>query len=133
MTGERGHAFPRDDRGSAVAEFVLVAAMLLALFLAVVQLGLALHVRNTLVAAAAEGARLGAAADRGPEDAAARTRELIAEALSERFAGAVSAVEVDGPAGRVIEVDVRATLPVVGFAGPARALAVQGHALEESR
>jgi Flp pilus assembly protein TadG len=126
---ERG----RGDRGSAVAEFVMVAAMLLALFLAVVQLGLALHVRNTLVAAAAEGARLGASADRGPEDAAARTRELITEALSERFAGAVSAVEVDGPAGPVIEVEVRASLPVVGFAGPARTLTVQGHALEESQ
>ncbi len=133
MTGERGPCVESGDRGSAIAEFVMVAAMLLALFLAVVQLGLALHVRNTLVAAAAEGARLGASADRGPEDAAARTRELIAEALSERFAGGVSAVEVDGPAGPVIEVEVRATLPVVGFAGPARALAVQGHALEESR
>jgi Flp pilus assembly protein TadG len=116
-----------------VAEFVLVAAMLVALFLAVVQLGLALHVRNTLVAAAAEGARLGAAADRGPADAEARTRELIAAALSDRFAGGVSAAQVDSPAGPVIEVEVRATLPVVGFAGPPRSLAVQGHALEESR
>ena len=111
----------------------MVSAMLLALFLAVVQLGLALHVRNTLVAAAAEGARLGAAADRGPNDAAERTRQLIGEALSERFAGGVTAAEVDSPAGPVVQVEVRATLPVVGFAGPARALTVQGHALEEAR
>ena len=97
------------------------------------QLGLALHVRNTLVAAAAEGARLGAAADRSPDDAAERTRQLIGEALSERFAGGVTAAEVDSPAGPVVQVEVRATLPVVGFAGPARALTVQGHALEEDR
>ena len=129
MTRQRGRA----DHGSAIAEFVMVSAMLLALFLAVVQLGLALHVRNTLVAAAAEGARLGAAADRSPDDAAERTRQLIGEALAERFAGGVTAAEVDSPAGPVVQVEVRATLPVVGFAGPARALTVQGHALEEAR
>ena len=41
---------PRDD-GAAVVEFVLVGVLLTALFLALVQLGLALHVRNTLQAA----------------------------------------------------------------------------------
>ena len=46
-----------DDGGSAVVDFTLVGILLTFLFLALLQLGLALHVRNTLVASAAEGAR----------------------------------------------------------------------------
>ena len=46
-----------DDDGSAVVDFTLVGILLTFLFLALLQLGLALHVRNTLVASAAEGAR----------------------------------------------------------------------------
>lgn len=43
-----------------MVDFVLVSVLLTALFLAVVQLALALHVRTTLQACAAEGARYGA-------------------------------------------------------------------------
>ncbi|MDQ2661335.1 MAG: pilus assembly protein, partial [Actinomycetota bacterium] len=50
----------RDERGSAVAEFTLVGILLTVLALAVVQLALALHVRNTMLDAAAEGARYAA-------------------------------------------------------------------------
>ncbi|WP_414172598.1 TadE/TadG family type IV pilus assembly protein [Clavibacter tessellarius] len=45
----------RDDRGSAPAEFVMVGALLVVLALSVVQLALALHVRTTVLDAAAEG------------------------------------------------------------------------------
>ena len=40
------------DQGSAVVDFVLVMMILVPLFLGIIQLGLVLHVRNTLVAAA---------------------------------------------------------------------------------
>src|SRR5690606_21916566 len=70
-----------DDRGSAVVEFVLVSGMLVLLVLAVLQLGLALHVRNALIAAAGEGARFAALADTGPEEGADRTRELVTASL----------------------------------------------------
>ncbi|BDZ44332.1 TadE/TadG family type IV pilus assembly protein [Naasia aerilata] len=43
------------DEGSAPVEFVLVGALLTLLVLSVLQLGLALHVRNTVTDAAAEG------------------------------------------------------------------------------
>ena len=46
-----------DERGSAVAEFTMVAGLLVALVLSVMQLALALHVRATVADAAAEGAR----------------------------------------------------------------------------
>lgn len=56
----------RRDRGSAVAEFVMVSALVVVLGMGVFQLGLVVHVRNTLIAAAAEGARFGARADAAP-------------------------------------------------------------------
>lgn len=122
---------PAGDAGSAPVDFVLVGILLTALFLALLQLGLFLHVRNVLVASASEGARYGANADREPTDGEQRTRELIATALSSRFAGDVSAgVEsVDGAA--VVVVSVRSTLPVFAWLGPAGSLVVSGHAYRE--
>lgn len=122
----------QEDRGSAVVEFTLVGVLLTFLFLALVQLGLALHVRNTLVASAAEGARYGANADRDPAAGAAVTRRLIRDSLADSFADGVTAgVEtVDGM--QTVYVQVQATLPVVGLLGPPRAIRVRGHALEEA-
>lgn len=51
------------ERGSAVADFVMVGGLLTALTLAIVQLTLVLHVRNVLVDATASGARYGTLAD----------------------------------------------------------------------
>lgn len=119
------------ERGAAVVEFVLVATLLTVLFLGVVQVGLALYVRNTLVACASAGARYGADADRDPSDAAVQTRLLISRSLSSRYASSVSSgLEYRGGAAIVV-VRVRAPLPVVGMVGPAGALTVRGHALRE--
>lgn len=122
----------RDDRGSAIVEFTLVGVLLTVLFLALLQLGLALHVRNTLLAAAAEGARYAANADRDPDDGAAVTRTLIRQSLADTFAaGVTSGFEtVDGVP--TVYVQVETTLPVVGLLGPSRGLRVRGHAMEES-
>jgi Flp pilus assembly protein TadG len=122
----------RGDQGSAVVEFVLVSALLVTLFLAIGQLALALHVRNTLVAAASEGARYGADADRTPADGADRTRELIRQSLSDAFADDVTATYADLDGVPVVTVEVHARLPLVGWLGPARALVVSGHAYEEA-
>ena len=64
---------PDREHGSAVAEFVMVAALLLFVAMGVFQLGLALYVRNTLISAASEGARYGARADAQPGDGVGRT------------------------------------------------------------
>lgn len=119
------------ERGSAVVDFVLVLVVLLPLFLGILQVALVLHVRNTLVAAASEGARYGATADRGPADAVARTREQIAGAVSGRYAEDVIArpASVGGAPG--IEVRVEATVPALGLGGPGVRLSVVGHAVEE--
>lgn len=123
----------RNDAGAAVVDFVLVTVLLTVLFLALLQLGLALHVRNTLAASAAEGARYGANADRRPADGAAVTRSLIRDSLADSFAGDVSSGTevVDGVATVYVRVESR--LPLVGLLGPPRGISVVGHALEESR
>ena len=120
------------DDGSAVVEFALVSAMVAVLFLAVLQVGVALHVRNTLVAAAAEGARYGADADRTPADAARRTRDVVEAALSAAYARDVQADYEDVGGVRTVVVQVRAPLPMLGLVGPSGDLVVYGHALAEA-
>jgi Flp pilus assembly protein TadG len=118
------------SRGSAAVDFVLVSALLTLMFVGVLQLALALHVRNTLVDAAGEGARRGALVGLEPADGAERTRELVRSSLSDRLAEDVSAgTEVlDGV--QTVVVTVRAPLPVLGLVGP-RTLEVTGHAVDE--
>jgi Flp pilus assembly protein TadG len=124
-----------DERGSAVVDFALVGALVTLLFLSVVQLGLLVHVRNTLVDCAAEGARYGARADRTAGDGVERTRAMVVSELSSGYAARIgrriSAAEVDRGGARVIEVRLTAPLPVVGLAGPGGVLTVSGHAYAE--
>ena len=65
------------ERGAAVVDFVLVLVVLVPVFLGILQVALVLFVRNTLAAAASEGARYAATLDRDPADGAARTRSQI--------------------------------------------------------
>lgn len=127
---------PTGESGAAVVDFLLVSILVLALFLLVFQVGAVLHARTVLVAAAQDGARYAANADRSPEDGAARTVEAIGQGLSTGVAGrmSVTAGEQVTPEGlRLVEMTVSGPLPVVFLpAGPLR-LTVRGHALEESR
>jgi Flp pilus assembly protein TadG len=120
-----------DERGSAVVEFTLVSVVLVGLFLGVLQVGLVLHVRNTLVACAAEGARYAANADRDLADGEARTAALIVESLSADSAGEVSSRYVTTAGVQLVEVRVTTTLPLFGWLGVDRGLTVSGHAVEE--
>ena len=58
----------RGDDGVAVVDFALVAGLVSLIFAGVLQVTLALHVRNTVIDCAAEGARYAALADREPAD-----------------------------------------------------------------
>jgi hypothetical protein len=110
---------------------VLVGGLVTVLFVAILQLTLVLHVRNTLVDCAGEGARYGALAGNDSEDAATRTRALLGQSLSKRFAGEVTARRVERSGLELVEVEVRAPLPVVGLIGSAGSVTVHGHALAE--
>jgi len=122
-----------DERGAAVADFTMVSVLVVVLFLAVFQLGLALHTRNTLISCASEGARLGARADAVPGQGVSRTQSLISQSLSPRFARTVSSRETVVRGVRVIEVRVIAPVPVLGLLGPDDRLDVVGRAFLESQ
>ncbi|SKC77704.1 TadE/TadG family type IV pilus assembly protein [Krasilnikoviella flava] len=120
-----------EESGSAVAEFVMVSALVLALFLAVVQVALAMHVRALAIDAAAEGARVAARADRDLASGAVRTQELLSAALGARYGDDVSVRRAVEGGLDVVEVTVQVPLPVVGLIGPSGVLTLEGHALEE--
>ncbi|WP_448810455.1 TadE/TadG family type IV pilus assembly protein [Agromyces bauzanensis] len=132
LTGRLFRSLVRDEHGSAVAEFTLVGILLTTLALAVVQLALALHVRNTLLDAAAEGARYAALAGSSAGGGIARTHDLISAAISAEYADDVTAGSTTIGGVPAIEVTVRATLPVVGLLGLAHGLEVSGHAAVET-
>jgi Flp pilus assembly protein TadG len=121
----------RTERGAAVVDFVLVVMVVVPLFLGIFQVALVLHVRNTLTAAASEGARYAATVDRPVDAGAAKTRDEISGALAARFARDVTArpATVQGAAG--VEVEVSAEVPPLGVWGPGIRLHVTGHAVEE--
>ena len=114
-----------------MVDFVLVVVVLVPLFLGIAQAALVLHVRNTLTAAASEGARYAATVDRSPDAGVARTREQIDGALAARFAQQVTAAESTVRGAPGVQVDVVADVPALGLWGPAVRLHVSGHAVEE--
>jgi Flp pilus assembly protein TadG len=121
----------RRQRGAAVVDFVLILVLLVPVFLGVLQVGLVLYVRNTVSAAASEGARYAATLDREPADGAGRTRNQMDGVLAARYARHVSArrVMIDGAPG--VEVTVHVVVPALGLGGPAVSFDVTGHAIEE--
>jgi len=120
------------DTGSVVAEFVMVAALLTFLTLGVLQLGLAMHVRNTVLDAAAEGARFASLADSGLAEGAERTRDLIATAVGPAYARDVSATYGEQGGYPSVQVRVVTPLPLLGLFGLDRGLEVYGHASRET-
>jgi hypothetical protein len=120
------------DVGAAVAEVALVGGFLALVAVALLQLGLALHVRNTLTLAAQDGARWGANADVGVDQAAVRAVEVAGRALP-RLAVEPQATLVDAGGVTVVEVVLSTRLPVVGWLGPDHALRVVGHSVAEGQ
>jgi Flp pilus assembly protein TadG len=120
-----------EDEGSAVVDFVLIAAVLVMLVLGIMQVCFAVHVRNTLASAAAEGARYAASADRSTNDALGRTRLSISQSVGSRFARDISVGRQVIGGLDFAEVTVRAAIPLVGTLGGPATTTVRGHALLE--
>ncbi len=121
----------RSERGSAVVDFVLVSVIVVPLFLGVLQVGLFLYVRTTVIAAASDGARLAATADRGPDDGVARTESMIAGAVSARLIDSVEAHTIDVDGRPAVEIVVHGHMPALGLWGPSVEFTVRGHGIEE--
>jgi Flp pilus assembly protein TadG len=114
-------------------EFVLVSVLVTTLALVVLQVGLTLHERNLLVAAAADGARYAANADRTDEEGAQRAREAVRGGLSAAIADAADVAAAPDPAQPgVVQVTISAPVPIVVFLATPFRLTVRGHALEEA-
>lgn len=124
----------RDDRGAAVADFAMTSGLLALLFVVVLQVGAALHIRNTLISCASEGARYGARVGSTPEEGVARTQDMIRRSVSPDYADDVTAaVETTDDGVQVVVVRVSAPLPVLGPLGPDGQLDVVGRAFVEAQ
>lgn len=121
------------ERGSAVAEFTMLVGLLVFLVMAVVQLALALYIRNTVLQCAVEGARYGARADVAPAQGAQRARELISDFTSSSYAEHVSSAVVSDGGVQVVEVTVSTPLPIIGVWGPDGLVTVSGRAYKEGQ
>ncbi len=108
--------------------------LLLLLFLVVFQLAVVLHVRNVMTAAAAEGARYAANADRSEADGATRAREAVTTGLSAAVARSMRiTAQPDPNEPGIVEVTISGPAPLfVPALSPFR-ITVHGHALEEGR
>ena len=116
-------------------EFVLVSLLLVMLLLAVLQIGVYLHVRNVVAASAAEGARYAANADVDLAAGGPRASDVIRRSLGDRVAGQVpcsGALEAGAGGATLVAVNCRGALPVF-FAplGRLLPLEVTARALEE--
>ncbi|GAA4988137.1 TadE/TadG family type IV pilus assembly protein [Actinopolymorpha pittospori] len=130
MSG-RGDGARDRERGSAPVEFVLVLIVLLPLFLGVLQVGLFLHVRNTLTACAHEGARQAANYDGTPDEGVAVTKDCITGSLSAGMAGGVAPGAASAGGQELVVMRVQAKMPAMGLWGPTFDFTVSGHAVKE--
>lgn len=117
------------EAGSAVAEFTLVTTLLVLIVAGLLQLALALHVRNTLISCAAAGARVAASEDRDGADGVARAQAMARDALGDYDVLVTSRDDVsDGVP--VVVVTISAPIPAIGLWGWG-SLTVEGRAFRE--
>lgn len=121
----------RTERGSAIADFVLAAVVLVPLFFGILQLALIWHVKSTLTSAASQGAQFGAAYRHTPADGAHRTRVIIRETFGGDFRDRVTAHPTRVVGYRGVEVRVVAEVPVLFLWGPHVQVTATGHAIAE--
>ncbi|WP_226531736.1 TadE/TadG family type IV pilus assembly protein [Microbacterium paraoxydans] len=121
-----------DERGSSAVEFLLVGTLLTALTLAVLQLALAVYVRNVVHDAAVEGAYHAALADTTPAEGVERTREVITRAIGAGYAEDIRIGTSGLRDEETVDVRVRSTFPLLGLIGIPFAMEVEAHAPVET-
>lgn len=131
-------ADPREgERGSAVVEFSMIAVLLTAIFLVVLQVGLYLYQRSVISSSALAAARYAANANVPSIEAEGRANELISDALSSRVADAVhcGVEEETGEGGlRIIVVECSGALPsIVAALGDVMPVKATARVLEEGQ
>lgn len=128
--GSAGRATPHED-GSEVVSHVLVQAMVVLVVLMLLQVAFALHTRNLAISAAGEGARRGALLGGDAAEAAARTEDLLDQALGPGRPREVSAQRSSVGGRDTFVVTVSTSLPVLLTWGPGGTLTVRGRSVVE--
>lgn len=98
------------QEGSAVADFVLVAFPMLAIFVATITITLGSYARLVLLDSTIEGARFAALADQDIDSGIAKTRQLVAAAL-----GPGLSVSVVGSLSKLGSVESVRLVSTLGF------------------
>ena len=117
------------ERGDASTDFVMVSVLLIALVAIILQLSYALYTRNIVLDAANAGARYGALYDRSPDEGVERTRAIITGALPASYAENISYSVQYRQGTRVLAMEVRAPLPVLGPLGLPDSTTVHAYAI----
>ena len=123
-------AWGRKDSGSAIVDFVLVAPLLFAVALAILQVILVMHVRTVLTSAAAEGARAAALAGADPRAGERRARAIIDETIASDSVERIVVRRQMAGGATIMALDIEARLPLLGLLGPT-VIHVRGHSLQE--
>ena len=141
MLQRAGRTLPRPGRlrplgqnesGSAVVDFVMVGALVIIVFVALLQVALGVYARNVLTDAAGDGARRAALVGGTEAEARQRVQVLTDAALRRGYVDTVTVSRVSSGDLRLVEVTVTAPFPVLGLLGPGGTLRVTGHAIDES-
>ncbi|WP_421084618.1 TadE family protein [Rothia nasimurium] len=117
------------DTGNATAEFVMVSALVILMFLGVLQVAFAMFTKNVIQDAASQGARYGAMVDRTPQDGADRTRELLTAVLPDDYAADVTHSVTQWHGVNAVQIRVEAPIPLLGPFGLNSRWEVTGHAI----
>ena len=123
-------AWGRKDSGSAIVDFVLVAPLLIAVALAILQVILVMHVRTVLTSAAAEGARAAALSGADPRAGERRARAIIDETIASDSVERIVVRRQMAGGATIMALDIEARLPLLGLLGPT-VIHVRGHSLQE--
>ena len=128
----RSRLSAQNELGSAVVDFVMVGALVITVFVALLQVTLGVYARNVLTDAAGDGARRAALVGGTEAEARQRVQVLTDAALRRGYVDTVTVSRVPSGDLRIVEVTVTAPLPVLGLLGPGGTLRVTGHAVDES-
>lgn len=122
-----------EDQGSATVGYVLVSIMVMFLVGALLQVTLALHIRNLTIDAAQQGAQYAARDNVTVSEGVSRTRQILAQDLGGNHIQQVRAMQLrDAALGRdVIRVEVTYTWPLLGPYGIAGGATASAHAIKE--
>ncbi len=101
------------ETGAIVAESAMIIALITLLCGSILQLGVIIHTKNTMIDAASAGARYAALADRNLVDGRHRTSALLSNSIPNAQSAAVTIKRESN--GELIRVTVTHQLPLLGF------------------